>query len=418
MSNQDNNKIIEHVFRHEYGKIIAVLVHKFGPSNIEKVEDAVQDALIKAMQVWGFKEIPKNPTAWLLLVANNNLIDVLRRDKKQFLQESSNEIFDKITVKQDEVFLNNSIHDSQLKMIFACCNPSLSSEYQIILSLKLIGGFSNKELSKALLKKEETVAKSFTRAKQQLKKHVKTLEIPIEMGLTSRIELVLKVIYLLFSEGYKASSGENIIRKDICFEAIRLALLLLENKNTQTSKVHALIALMCFHASRFEARIDDNNALVDLEHQDRTKYDKELIASGIKHFKLATDENNPPSSYYLQAAVSYYHCAATTFEDTDWAEILNLYNQQLKFQYSPIVALNRLVPYYKFHGAGKGILEVEQYAKNPNAIKNALYYSIKAVLYKETNNMENFEIALHKAISLSDNKIQKKYLNKQFENIS
>jgi len=249
MSNQYNNKIIEHVFRHEYGKIIAVLVHKFGPSNIEKVEDAVQDALIKAMRVWGFKEVPKNPTAWLLRVASNNLIDTLRRDKKRILQENNNSVFDKLTVKQGDLFLNNSIHDSQLKMIFACCNPSLSREYQIILSLKLIGGFSNKEISRALLKKEDTVAKSFTRAKQQLKKHVKTLEIPIEMGLTSRIELVLKVIYLLFSEGYIASSGENIIRKDICFEAIRLALLLLGKKkhtNIKSKCINRLDVFSCF----------------------------------------------------------------------------------------------------------------------------------------------------------------------------
>lgn len=418
MNNQINSEVIEHVFRHEYGKIIAVLVHKFGPSNIEKIEDVVQDALLKAMQVWGFKEIPKNPTAWLLRVASNNLIDVLRRDKKQILQENTNSEFDKMSVKQNDLLLNNSIHDSQLKMIFACCNPSLSNEYQIILSLKLIGGFSNKEISKALLKKEGTVAKSFTRAKQQLKKHVKTLEIPIEMGLASRIEIVLKVIYLLFSEGYKASSGEDIIKKDICFEAIRLALLLLENKSTQISKVHALIALMCFHASRFEARIDDNNALIDLEHQDRAKYDNELIAFGVQHFKQATDENNILSSYYLQAAVSYYHCAATTFDDTDWAGILNLYNQQLKFQYSPIVALNRIVPYYKFHGAKKGMSEIEQYSKNPNAIKNALYYSIKAELYKELNDRENSEIALREAINLTDNEIQKKHLNKKLESIS
>jgi RNA polymerase sigma-70 factor (ECF subfamily) len=157
---------------------------------------------------------------------------------------------------QEEVDLQNKIQDSQLKMIFACCNPALSKEYQLILSLKLIGGFSNKEISRALLKKEDTVAKSFTRAKQRFKDKIKTLDIPIEMGLASRISLVLKVIYLLFTEGYTASTGEVMVKRDICYEAIRLALLMTENESTNVSEVHALIALMCFHTSRFDARVD------------------------------------------------------------------------------------------------------------------------------------------------------------------
>ena len=417
MNNPNSNEIIEHIFRHEYGKIVAILVHKFSPSNIEKIEDAVQDALLKAMQVWAYKSIPHNPTAWLLKVANNNLIDILRRDKKSLLQESDS-LFDTIKMKEDDIFLNNTINDSQLKMIFACCNPALSTEYQIILSLKLIGGFSNKEISKALLKKEDTVAKSFTRAKQQLKKCVKTLDIPVEMGLNSRVNVVLKVIYLLFSEGYKASSGENILKKDICFEAIRLALLLLENKSTTTKQAHALIALMCFHTSRFEARVNDNNELVDLEHQDRSKYDRELITFGIQHFGHATETDDVPVQYFLQAAISYYHCVASDFNSTNWGGILNLYNHELKYQYSPIIELNRLVPYYKLYGAKKGLVELERFEKSPNALKNALFYSIKAELYKELNDKENSRKALDQAINLTDNEMQKKHLNKKLENIS
>ncbi|AXT18493.1 sigma-70 family RNA polymerase sigma factor [Flavobacteriaceae bacterium AU392] len=410
-----NNDALDHIFRHEYGKIIAILIHRFGTTNIEKVEDAVQDALLKAMQVWAYKNIPDNPTAWLLRVSNNNIIDMMRRDKKSDLQNNLNQTIDQVNDEQEDVFLNNTINDNQLKMIFACCNPSLSINYQIILSLKLIGGFSNKEISRALLKKEDTVAKSFTRAKQQFKKHVKTIETPIELGLSSRIHIVLKVIYLLFSEGYKASSGESIIKKDICFEAIRLGLLLLENKIQQSQETYALIALMCFHTSRFEARINAFNELVDLEHQDRLKYDKELIALGIKHLNLATNKNIFPSSYYLQAAISYYHCTAKTFNKTDWKSILYLYDLQLKHQYSPIIGLNRIIPYYKLYGAQKGLIALNKYKAEANALKNTLFYSIKGELYKDLEENKLSKMALEKAIDLSENEMEIKHLKKKIK---
>ncbi len=268
----DKTKVaIEKVFRHEYGKIVAILIHKFGPSQVEKIEDAVQEALIKAMQVWPYKEIPNRPTAWLLKVAANNFIDTVRKDKKVMVHEDIGEFIKEINDTGENLSLDNEINDSQLKMIFACCHPSISQEYQIILSLKLIGGFSNKEIAKALLKKEEAIAKSFTRAKKKLKKNINNLEIPVELGLRSRVNIVLKVIYLLFSEGYSTTNGESLIKKDICFEAIRLALLLSKNKYCNLPDVNALIALMCFHASRFEARLDENNEIVDLENHDRTK---------------------------------------------------------------------------------------------------------------------------------------------------
>ena len=287
MQSTNQHNTLDHIFRHEYGKIIAILVHKFGPQNLEKIEDVVQDAFLKAMQVWGYQEVPKNPTAWLLRVANNGLIDVFRKDKKMQEHDDVLQLLKRFSSQQEEVELQNRIQDSQLKMIFACCNPALSQEYQLILSLKLIGGFSNKEISRALLKKEDTVAKSFTRAKQRFKDKIKTLDIPIEMGLISRINLVLKVIYLLFTEGYTASTGEVMVKRDICYEAIRLALLMTENESTDISEVHALIALMCFHTSRFDARADEKGDLIDLEHQDRSKYDQGLIRSGMRHFQMA-----------------------------------------------------------------------------------------------------------------------------------
>lgn len=390
-----------------------MLLNKFGPSHLEHVEDAVQDALLKAMQVWGYKELPENPTAWLLRVAGNGLIDRLRKDHKVVLQGDNLRLSKDQKELQHELSLSNTISDSQLKMIFACCHPALSIDYQIILSLKLIGGFGNGEIAAALLKKEETVAKSFTRAKKQLKSKITTLEIPLEMGLQSRLTVVLKVIYLLFAEGYSPNSGAFIIKKDICLEAIRLALLLGDNKYCDDPNVNALIALMCFHTSRFEARVDENLELVDLEHQDRTKYDNDLILIGIQHLEKASVEVQTPSNYHMEAAVSYYHCIAKSFDQTEWRSILHLYDLQLKKQFSPIVLLNRMVPFYKVHGAEAALKILKKFEASPYAIRNALFYAIHAELSIELGDYEEAKIALNNSMELSKNELEKRHLQKK-----
>jgi len=412
---QEQKRIIENLFRYEYGKIIAVLVNKFGPSHLESIEDAVQDALLKAMQVWGYKDVPDNPTSWLFQVAKNGFIDKLRREKKFLIKED----FQNDGKRSDpiEVPMENTISDSQLKMIFACCHPSLSLDYQIVLSLKLIGGFGNKEIANAMLKKEETVAKSFTRAKKQLKTKITTMDIPLEMGLRSRMSIVLKVIYLMFSEGYAPSSGAFIIKKDICLEAIRLAILLSENKFCNLPNVHALIALMCFHAARFEARVDEYLDLVDLENQDRKKYNRDLIYIGIQHLEEASTEVQSPSSYHLEAAVSYYHCIAKSFKDTDWTSILRLYDLQLQRQHSPIVQLNRIVAYFKVHGAEKAIIELNKFKIANNDVRNALFYALQAELFFNLNDRKGAKETLKKAIYLTKNELEKRHLKKKLNKL-
>lgn len=409
----ETKKQLENLFRYEYGRIIGVLISKFGPSNIEKIEDAVQDTLLKAMQVWGYKDVPDNPTSWLYRVATNKLIDELRRDRKMLLNAEVRTILTENHPRIPEIVLENAISDSQLKMIFACCHPSLSVDYQIILSLKLIGGFGNKEIAKALLKKEESVAKSYTRAKKQLKSNITTLDIPIEMGLQSRLSIVVKVIYLLFSEGYASSIGSDIIKRDICLEAIRLALLLSENEYCNKPNVNALLALMCFHTSRFEARVNEHMELVDLEHQDRSKYDKNLIAIGIAHLENASKAVHEPSNYHLEAAVSYYHCIASTFQVTDWNSILQLYNLQLKRQYSPVVQLNRIVPYYKVYGAKKAMEQLRVLEETEYFKVSALYYAIKAELFSQLGNINETASALKNAINLTANEMERKHFTKK-----
>ena len=418
MKPKDPRPVVAHLFRSEYGKVIAVLTHKFGTSNLETIEDAVQDAFLKAMHVWGYaSSVPDNPTAWLLRVANNKVIDSFRKLKKlDPMAKLPVQLSAKLETF-DEVELKSTISDSQLKMIFACCHPSLSQEYQIILSLKLIAGFSNKEIAEALLKKEETVAKSFTRAKRKLQEQITTLETPVEIGLQSRLLVVIRVIYLLFSEGYAATTGALLIKKDICYEAIRLALVLRANPYCQHSNLEALIALMCFHASRFEARLDENMALVDLEHQDRSLYDHELIRIGISHLENGETANRVPSNYHLEAAVSYYHCTAQTFEQTDWKSILHLYDLQLQSQYSPIVELNRVVPLLKVLGPKQAYEALKKYEKGAHFVESGLYHAIKAEILAELGKSKQAMRSLTHAIEFTKNELERIHLNRKLEKL-
>lgn len=415
MQNKKATDTVEHLFRNEYGKVIALLTSKYGVAYLEKIEDAIQDAFIKAMRLWAFKDIPDNPTAWLFRVANNALIDGLRRGKKMSYLEDSKTA--EATGSRVELATKDELTDSQLKMMFACCHPALSEEHQLILSLKLIGGFSNKELAEALLKKEETVAKSFTRAKKKFKNEVQFLQIPIQMGLQSRLFVVLRVIYLLFSEGYATTTGSQMVKQDICYESLRLALLLRENKYCRHPNLEALIALMCFHAARFDSRLDENGDLVSLEFHDRSKYSKELIKIAEYHLENSGTLDRLPSNYHLEAAVSYYHCSAKTFEKTDWKSILYLYDLQLKQQFSPIAALNRIVPYAKVYGAKKALTVLEALEEKTNFGSNSLFYAIKADLFFQLENDKAHQEHLQKAIRLSKNELVKKHLRKKIRKV-
>lgn len=405
---------IAQLFRTSHGQLVAGLTHSYGMANLEKVEDAVQEALLKAMQVWGYTRIPDNPEAWLFTVARNKLIDQLRKDRKNLYERVPGTALHAIgPVIDEEIVPEHAIADSQLKMIFACCHPTLSAQYQLILSLKLIGGFSNRELADALLKKEEAVAKAFTRAKKQMKAQVKNLESPMGIGLRSRLFVVLRVIYLLFNEGYATNAGTQVIKRDICYEAIRLALLLRDNPYCRHAELEALIALMCFHASRFDARLDAKGRLVDLEHQNRQLYNKELIKIGYHHFRLAENQPGETSRYYLEAAVSYEHCRASEFIETRWETILELYDKQLLKYDSPVVALNRLVPYYFVYGPDKARIALEAYEARQDFRASALYYAISAEILKGLKQYPEALGALRSAIKLSRNSVERLHFRKK-----
>lgn len=398
MSKAEQIDQLEHLFRHSYGKTISVLLSKFGAHNLQTVEDAVQDALFKAAQIWSFKEVPHNPEAWLIRVAHHKVIDAMRRKQRwnDVEYDIRSESLD--TEISTESFEKDQIIDQELQMVFACCHPSLPVESQIILTLKLIAGFGNKEVAAILLKKEEAVAKAFTRAKKRWVEKKIRFDVPVEMGLRSRLHIVLKVIYLIFTEGYKPTRGDEVVRRDVCYEAIRLALLLDQNKFCSQSSVKALLALMCFHTSRFDARLDSDGTLVDLEHQDRSTWNRELINRGTKFLNQAYQSTDFPFDYLLQAYVSYYHCIAGHYQDTNWRAILDVYDLQMIHNYSPVVELNRVIPYYKVYGVQQALDLLDEYEKNHPTLLRSLFYAFKGELLMEqgltSEAIEAFETAL------------------------
>lgn len=406
------SQLVDHFFRTEYGKAVSHLTSKFGASNLELAEDSVQEALIKAMQTWPYSQIPDNPTGWIFRVARNKMIDQLRRDQKtnnQEVPESAEEMNEDLSLE--------SINDDMVRMMFACCHPSLSQEYQIILTLKILGGLSIREISSSLLKKEETVAKAYTRAKKKFKKDEIKLLLPPAHEIEKRLDIVLKIIYLLFNEGYKSAEGENLIRTELCDDAIRLNRVLIESEICNTPAANALIALMHFHASRFNARTDDEGNVITLEYQDRSKWDQELIRQGLIYLDNASEEG-AVNEYLIQAAISATHCRAETFDATDWENILSLYDLQLQITPSPIVELNRVVALEKVHGSLLGVKEIERLEATQFFDEYYLFYAIKSEMLQKLGNNDDAKQALEKAISLTKNEKEKSYLRSKLMNFN
>ena len=339
------------------------------------------------------------------------MIDALRRMQKQ----SSSDIPDQAEEFPIEV-LTEVIKDDMVKMIFACCHPSLSAEYQIILTLKILGGLSIREISFALLKKEDTVAKAYARAKKKFKKEEIVLRLPLAHEIENRLNMVLKIIYLLFNEGYKTAEGTTLVRQDICKEAIRLNRVLMESTLCNTPSVNALMALMHFHASRFDARTDEDGEIISLEHQDRGKWNQELISSGMDYLQKASVDKNV-NDYIVQAAISAIHCTAKTFDETNWTGILELYDLQIRINTNPIIRLNRIIPLEKVHGPFLASGEIEELEKTGFFDDYYLFYAIKSDVFERMGEIGHSIEALEQAISLAKNEKEKNHLTKRLNHL-
>ncbi len=384
------------------------MARKFGADQFELVEDAVQEALYKAMQAWPFSGIPANPSGWITKTAQNKLIDELRRS--QGFDQKAKQIIDEAEKQQlpDDVILRNELGDDLLKMMFACCRPEINEEYQIILALKILCGFGNKEIAMSLFKTEEAVAKAYLRSKEKLRETGFMLSVPSGEGLGHRLENLLRIIYLLFNEGYKAALGPALVRKDLCLEAIRLTGHILDHPSLSTSGANSLMALMLFQTARFESRINKEGRLQTLLEQDRGLWDRKLIEGGIAYLDRAAQANEL-TEYYVQASIAAVHCFAPDFKSTDWNAILSLYNILLRINPGKVVALNRIVALARVEGPEKALLELKS-IEDEKLVNYYLFHAIKADLLNTVGDRKSATAAYEKASILADNQLEKEYL--------
>lgn len=408
---------VEKLYRHEAGKIVAALTGVFGLRYLELAEDALQEALLKALRQWSYGNVPPNPAAWLMQVAKNQALDVVRRDARFREKE------DAIIAAMERhpafspapgAFMTEEIRDDQLRLIFACCHPALPGEARVALTLKTLCGFGVGEIARAFLTTPETIAKRLTRARDRLRKAAVPFEIPTGPELAPRLDSVLDVLYLLFNEGYNASHGDELIRAAFCDEGIRLATLLTENVVTDRPKTHALLALFFLQAARFPARIDPAGELLLLQEQDRSRWNRELIAEGMAHLERAA-VGQEPSAFHLEAGIAACHCLARAYEETDWARILSLYDLLLKINASPVAELNRAVALAKVRGPGAGLKALDE-IKNQKALRRYyLFYAVRAEFCAELGQREEASKDYRQALALTEITVERDFLTKQLE---
>jgi len=406
----DQQELLPGLFRNEYRNIVSVLVHLFGIKHIEVAEDIVSDTFLTATETWSLKGVPDNPIAWLYAVAKNKTKNYFKH-RDIFENKLSPEIkhTTQLTEETELDLSPKNISDSQLAMIFTVCDPVISEEAQTALALHLLCGFGIQEIADAWLTTKEVIYKRVSRAKEKLKEKNIQIQQPAIAEINDRLDVVLSTLYLLFSEGYYSKSHNSVLRKDLCEEAMRLTLLLINNPGTNRPKVNALYALMCFHASRFDARTDEDGEIILYDDQDEALWDRELIERGIHYLNLAST-GNELTRYHLEAGISYWH---TYKEDVPekWEEILQLYNQLLILQYSPIAALNRTFVLSKVKSKEAAIVEAEKL----KLTDNHFYFSLLGNLYSGIDNkkaLQHYRTALKLARTTTDKKIITKQIEK------
>ena len=406
-----HQELIPHLFRTEFRKITSVLCKLLGIDHLELAEDIASDTFLLAVETWSYKSIPENPTAWLYTVAKNKAKNHIQHNTV-FTQKIVHQLKSSSAVREIEIDLSEkNITDSQLQMLFALCHPSISTEAQIGLSLRILCGFGIDEIADAFLTNKETINKRLFRAKEKLRNEKVPIEFPNETEINIRLETVLTTLYLLFSEGYYSESQDAVLRKDLCLEAMRLTHLLIENEQTNQPSVNALLSLMCFHASRFEARKNEKGEMVLYQDQDETLWNQELIAKGL-YFLDQASRGNAISKYHMEAGIAYWHTIKADTKEK-WENILQLYNRLLQIQYSPIAALNRTYALSKANGKKKAILEAEKLKLEDNHF----YFTLLGELYKDINNKkskENFQ----KALLLAKTKTDKQIIEKQIAQLA
>jgi RNA polymerase sigma factor (sigma-70 family) len=405
------SQLVEHLFRHEGAKMVAILTRIFGIEHLNLAEDVVQEALARALQTWPFYGVPKNPSAWIMRASRNLALDVVRRRRVfQNKQAEISRLMDRGGATPDEaIFSEDEISDDRLRLMFVCCHPAIPAEAQVALALKTLCGFSVAEIGHAFLTTEAAIAKRLTRAKQKIHQARIPFEIPAGRELGQRLDTVLQSLYLLFNEGYKASSGEDLVREELCEEAIRLAELLVAHPAGNQPKTHALLALMLLNAARNPTRLDSEGNLLRLQEQDRTRWDKSMIARGMFHI-VQSAAGDELSEYHLQAGIAACHCAAKDYQSTNWQQILSLYDRLIEFDQSPVVALNRAVALANIRGPKAGLQAVRSIRGLNKLSSYYLLYAVQGEFEMRSGNLQVAAEQFRKSFELADTKSERAFL--------
>jgi RNA polymerase sigma factor (sigma-70 family) len=409
-------ELTDHLFRHEAGRMVAVLTRIFGVHNLALAEDVVQDAFCRALEVWSFRGVPENPSAWLMATAKNRALDMLRRERtaRTYEPELSRFLQSEWTLAPvvEEMFTDTAIKDDQLRMMFSCCHPRLPEEAQVMLIMHILCGFGIDEVASAFVTTYTAVEKRIPRAKKVLAESTRLFDTQIPADFSARFPAVQRVLYLLFNEGYHGASAEFAVRAELCQEAMRLAALLLQHPLGATASSYALSALMCLNKARLPARLDASGKLNSLLDQDRSLWDQNLVSEGLQLLDLSA-KGSELSEYHLEAAIAAVHATAPSMRDTDWAEIVSLYDTLMGIRPTPIVALNRAIAVGQRDGPERGLDALRTIAGTGRLARYPFYEAAWAEFELQRGQSEIAREHFASALKLARNPMERQFFERR-----
>jgi RNA polymerase sigma-70 factor (ECF subfamily) len=394
--------------------MVAHLTRLLGPAHLELAEETVQEAMLRALRTWPYQGVPENAGAWLFRVAHNIAIDAVRRNHT--LGEKTGAMVIELShsaAVPDDPYLEDRLRDDELRMIFMCCRSEIPSDARVALSLKTVGGFGVREIARAFLADDAAIAQRLVRAKRQIREGRLTLDMPHGAELKRRLDSVLEVVYFMFNEGYAAHAGEDLIRQDLCLEALRLGRLVAASSIAEP-RVHALVALMALEAARLPARVDESGDLILLESQDHSRWDQRLISLGFHHFDRSM-EGDEVSEYHVQAAIAATHARAVDPQSRDWPMILDLYDQLLALNRSPVVALNRAVAVAKVRGPDEALTALSPLNNDPKLRDYYLLPTVRGHLLLELGRPTEAAACFRAALNCPCSEPERRFLRRKLE---